>query len=578
MTTNSYILQLCDRLKSNDPSLISLNLSSLPLFEIAQTEIESILGALVENQSVIDLTLFLSDGIQNGKTASLLKHYLGKSPCPLKSLSLSSVEMSSWQGLCDALKLNTSVKKLEVGTPASALVMEDVYSLNQLACQQFATALATSKMDYLTVRRFHMESCGWPCFVKGLQTTKRLELQQIVFDACFFDNLVDWSKNLQELSIIQCSSKISGDAPTWAGPENSCPLQLEKLRIVECKSHEFASALRRLGSIGTLKEVDLRDNTMSDSIASKLAEWLTQQPSLEKLIVEGCDLSDAACCSILKALGRHQGIAQLNMKRNRFKGDPSNVLELPPNLKVLDLSENTGLGDSSWIPSLIENNPHVVEWKLATISMSDEGLTNICTVIDRQGGISKIRVLDLGQTSVSTTGLEALSFVLKKRLTSLTKINLASCGLGDDAMSNLAQSMKNHQSLIDVNLSYNPFGNASCRILAEAATTMPHLQSLGIAFGRFDTEGLQCFVSTLRDNPRLERIYFWTYASFGGETDEVEDQLNLWMQMNQAGRRVIKDTIELNLFPIVLERASRRGGHQGLYYIIRESVHLFGAD
>jgi len=574
MTTNSIILQLCDRLRSNDPNLSSLSLSSLPLFEIAATDIDLILGALVENQSVTELSFSLPDDIQDGNTASLLKQYLGCSHCLLESLSLSSLAMSSWQGLCDALKLNTSVKTLEIGTPASVLVTEHLDSLNQLACQQFADALATSEVDCLTLRRFHIESSEWPCFLKGLKTTKRLELHQIVSDTSFFDSLVGVSENLQELSIIQCSSKTSSDTLLRAVSENSCILHLEKLRIAECNSCEFATALCRFGSMDILKELDLRDNAMSDHIASTLAEWLTQQPSLENLILEGCDLSGAACSSILNALGQHQGITQLDVRRNHLNGDSSSVLKLPPNLKVLDLSENKGLGESSWLPSLVENNPHVVEWNLATINMTDKGLTDVCMAIDRHGETCKIKVLDLGQTTVGIKGLAALSFVLEKRLTSLKKINLTSCGLDDEAISNLARSMKNHKSLIEVSLSYNPFGNTACHVLAETASTMPSLRSLGISFARYDNEGLGYFVSALRDNPRLENMTYWTYASFRGEMDEVEGQVDRWLLLNRAGRRVIHETIELNLFSIVLERARRRGGQQGLYYILRESVHL----
>ena len=578
MTTNPIILQLCERLRTNDPKLSSLSLSSLPVFEIAATEIDSLLAALLENHLVTDLSLSLPDGIESGSALSLLKQYLGHSHCPLKSLTLSSVAMSSWQGLCDALKFNTSVKKLEIGTAASIMVTEDPDLLNQRACQQFADALAGSEIECLTLRRFHIESSGWPCFVKALKATKRLELHQIVSDTNVFESLVEVCANLKELSIIECSSKTNIDTLPWSAPVHPSLLHLQKLRIAQCKPEEFTTALSQLGSTETLTRLDLRDNIMDDHTASTLADWLKQQSSLEKVIFEGCNLSDTAFSSIIGALSRHQGLGQLNMRRNRLKGDSSITVDLPPKLKVLELSENPGLGDSSWLPNLVENNPHVVEWKLDRINMTDKGLGDLCTAIDRHGETSNIRVLDLQQTSVDTKGLEALSFLVEKKLPSLTKINLASSKLGDDAISTFARAMKNHKSLIEVSVSHNPFGSATCCVLAEAVTSMPSLRSLNISFGQFDTEGLKHFVRALKENPRLDKLDYWTYASFRGETDKVEDQLALWLRLNQAGRRVTKEAVESNLFPIVLERARRLGGQQGLYFILRESVHLFEAN
>lgn len=553
-----------------------MSFGSLPLFEIQSDDIDSILSALLENRVLTDLNMSLPDGNQSDITACLLKQFLGCAHCPLESLTVSSVAMSSWKGLCDALKGNTTVRTLEIGTAASVFVPEDPESLDRRACQQFADALANSPIECLTLRRFEIEPSGWPWFVKAFEGTQTLELHQIVSESNLFDRLADLSENLRELSTIQCSAKTNnGDAALPTIPIHPSSLRLEKLSITQCKSSEFVPYMCRLGRLERLTYLDIQENPMNDYNASILTEWLPQQSWLEQVILDGCELTDQSLSSVLSVLGRHQLLHQLNARRNRLRGDSSNVCVLPPNLKVLDLAESEGLGDSSWLPILVERNPHVLEWNLDSINMTEKGFTDLCAAIYRQGEISKIQVLDIRQTSMGANGLKELTRVLESKLTSLTKLNLASCKLDDDAIAILFSDKYHGSSLTELSISYNPFGNPGCRVIAEAVTKMPALRSLDIPFGRFDQEGLQYFVAALKENPRLEDLNYWTLASFRGELAKVEDELGFWLSLNQAGRRVTNEPVNTNLYPIVLERAARLGGRQALYYILRESVHLF---
>ena len=481
---------------------------------------------------------------------------------------------------------NESVQSLEFGTAATFFQVSNDYSdpVNVQACRELGRALQESKVHQFTMRRFHIDGEGLPFLVQGLKSVKEVELHQIVSDINLFDSLAGLCQTLKKLSFVECGSVNNQVVDIHRVPDAplSKMLRVQELRIAQCEAKEFMPFLCALSTASELALLDLRDTKMDRRAVERLNEWLGHQSNLQEISLEGCCLDDADLSLVLKAVLRHERLLRVNFGRNEIKGMAMTTACLPRNLQAVDLSENKDLGKSGWLPLLVENNPSVQDWKLSSINMNDQGLTDLCKAFEylqKDQPVRRIRTLELQQTSIEMPGMTALSKLLTSPIMmGLRELNLASCALGDETITMLAQALTNHKSLVKLTVAFNPFGNDACRALAEMAKHMTSLQTLEIPFGKFDQNGLKHFVSTLQVNSRLADFNYWTYTSFGAsETDQVEKDLLFWLGLNHAGRRVVEESsaVPPQVYPVVLERAHRLGSTDALHYILRESVHLF---
>lgn len=606
--SNPIIHRFCERLRSNDTTLTSLNFSNLPLFEITTEDTELLLEALLQNDTVTNVEFSLpsptsaataeeADAISNdakdessslvvprsSKSGLLFQQILARPDCPIQSVTIRDTHC--WHEICEALQHNTSsLQTVEIGSAASIFSPENTVSLDTDACQHLARALSrTTTLERLTLRRFHFGRQGLSCLIDALPSNiRKVELHQVSTDnnadlaAC----LQRLCALVQEICVIECRSTTSCNPEqqriTLKPPSPAEPCRLQKLRLAECGAKDFLHPiLSTIKSATTLQQLELRDNQLDKDMTRTIVDWLeTQSDGLEELALYENNLSDESFQELLKALSRKGTLRQLNVGRSRLQGNISFDV-LPPNLRVLELSENEGLGDSHWLGRLVHGNPQVQEWRLNAVSMTDHGLENVCGGWLQHGQASQLRALDLRRNVFGSRGMESLSALLGSPHTKLIDLNLSACRLDNDAVETLGQRLGEHSSLVKLCLAFNAFEDSSCVVLAEAAKSLPALRSLDVQFGKFGRKGLKQMLSIVQENPNVDQLNYWTYASFGGQMDEIEDQISLWLRLNEAGRRVTKQpTIAPNLFPLILARAQRVGNVQALHYILHECLDV----
>ena len=578
--TDPVILEVCEQLELNDPRWTSLSFSALPVFRISVADTERLLKALLVNTVVMELDMSIAplDNAALCRISWLLQQVLSRRECNIRTLTISSGGPQSCWAVGRALQSNTSVKKWEVGL-ASCFFEDNISDvIDAKVCQEIHAALTLSGIEDFTLRHVQVTSDGMPWLVQGLQSVEHVELHQISADTNIFEYLPGLCGSLKSLSMIQCrTTKQNCNFQTTPSTSTSTMYRAENLktlRIAECESEDFCSFLFRLECGESFSKLDLRDSMMADEWIPGLAEWMGKLTNIEKIILEGCCLKDDTLTTIMSQISSHENLRELFLQRNKLEGTMTNTTKLPPNLKSVNLSENQRIGDSTFLPHIITNNPQVQEWWLAATGMTVSGLTALCRAMsDKEEGERVMSVLHLDHNRINGRGIRVLSQFLSSTLVHVKELYLSNCGLDDEDIAVLAESLKGHQCLKKLCLAFNEFGNTSCRILAETCVHMPLLDSLYIPFGKFDPDGLAHFLPALKKNPRLSDLTYWNYSACRGKESEIEKDLPFWLRLNQAGRRVaMEDQISSNLFPTILERAYRVGKEDALLYIIRENI------
>lgn len=582
---NPIIAQLCNRLRSNDPELTKLSFHTLPIFEIKADDCRHIFHALLANHVVTHLDCSLPDPEdEDGDSCTteikyLFQQVLVHPKCSIKVLTVARGAAKYWSFLCKSLSQNISVRVLEFGTAACFLDTNDTEQLDDRACRQLARALETSQVEQVSLRQWRIDKEGLPPLVQGLKTMKQVELQQIISNVNLFHYLPDLGETLEKLSVIECKSTTINPGAAVLDGETTCTKMsnLGELCIAQCNANEFCHVLCALARGRKLHVLDLHDTLdMERGDVQRLAQWLQTQCNLHTLVLEGCNLHDADLPLLLQSLESHDGIRHINVRRNNIQGMFTGAYRLPRCLESFDISENKNVGRSSWLRFLMKDNPQVQEWNLNAINLIDDDLRLFFRAIEMQEGPCSIRVLHLRQAHIELGGMVDLSKLLKSKLANLKDINLASSQLDDDMIAILAGALTHHPSLVKLTVAFNPLGNEACRILAEMAKQIPNLRSLEFSFGKFDHDGIRHFIQTLQANPVLDSLSYWMYDSFGtGETDLAGRELTFWLNLNKSGRRVTREEVPRQLYPLVLKRA---GNTNALYFILRESAQSFLQD
>lgn len=195
----------------------------------------------------------------------------------------------------------------------------------------------------------------------SLSSLEKLNLTYCGLTSTSLDTLskIDTLKNLRTLNLSR--NDFSGSdslSPEFFANFSS----LVKLGLSRCElTSSFLDALSKIDTHRTLRKLDLSCNRFTDLNSLNFA-FVTELPSLVKLVLSGCGLTPASL-RIFSAIEPHNSLTELNLSQNDFSNSGSLSLEFVrklPALKMLDLSKSELTSESkSWISELMGERVHL---------------------------------------------------------------------------------------------------------------------------------------------------------------------------------------------------------------------------
>ncbi|KAL1261223.1 hypothetical protein QQF64_009050, partial [Cirrhinus molitorella] len=384
-----------------------------------------LLGLSVEShQNLLQqiMTLNTSSSGSKEKTVEYIKEKIRTIDSPEKSINL----FHCLNELGDHSLVEEIQQHLKSGT-----IKETKLSLSQWSAVVFVLLTSEEKLDKFDVNNFFGEN----------NKTEKLKVLQYLLP------VIKESENVQP---IDCGITDEGCAA-------------------------LASALR--SNPEHLRDLDLSDNKIGDSVTLLSAVLEDSRCKLETLDLMNCGITDEGCAALASALRSN-----------------------PEHLRYLDLSDSK-LGDSVALLSAVLKDPRCklnILW-LSDCGITDEGCAALTSAL--RSNPEHLRHLDLSDNKLGNS-VSLLSDVLKDPQCKLKTLWLSRCGITDEGCAALTSALRsNPEHLRDLDLSENKLGN-SVNVLC-AALEDPHckLERLWLSDCGITDEGCAALTSALRSNP-----------------------------------------------------------------------------
>jgi Ran GTPase-activating protein (RanGAP) involved in mRNA processing and transport len=248
------------------------------------------------------------------------------------------------------------------------------------------------------------------------------------------------------------------------------------------KSHKcIATIAAALLENATLQHLDLSFNQISNANAKLLAQVLDQSTS-SSISHEDSDAFNNSIMnkSRLKSLElQHNGITDtgaLELAGAMVHGGPNKTLH------TLDLSTNNlSLSGARAMAYVVKYSHTLQELILSACNMGDAGLHLLCAGWKEQENGSVLLHLDVSWNLIHNSGcMELAATMLDGPDAILTRLNLASNGIGDAGACGIAQALVSRgstRSLRELNLIGNQIGDVGAAALANAIAS-PHCPEL----------------------------------------------------------------------------------------------------
>ncbi|XP_056330045.1 NACHT, LRR and PYD domains-containing protein 3-like [Danio aesculapii] len=252
-------------------------------------------------------------------------------------------------------------------------------------------------------------------------------------------------------------------------------VQLRDCGLTDEGCAALASALR--SNPEHLRDLNLSENNLGDSVTLLSAVLEDPHCKLEKLGLRDCGLTGEGCAALTSALRSN-----------------------PEHLRDLNLSRNK-LGDSVTLLSAVLEDPHCKLEKLwlSYCGLTDEGCAALASAL--RSNPEHLRELNLSFNKLGDS-VTLLSAVLEDARCKLEKLGLINCGLTDEGCAALASALRsNPEHLRELNLSWNKLGDSVT--LLSAVLEDPHckLKTLWLRDCGLTDEGCAALASALRSNP-----------------------------------------------------------------------------
>ncbi|XP_030706735.1 ribonuclease inhibitor isoform X5 [Globicephala melas] len=223
--------------------------------------------------------------------------------------------------------------------------------------------------------------------------------------------------------------------------------KIQKLSLQNCCLTEAGCGVLPgvLRSLSTLRELNLSDNPLGDAGLQLLCEGLLDpQCHLEKLQLEYCNLTAAACEPLAAVLRATRDLKELMVSNNDL--GEAGIRELcrgladsACQLEALKL-ENCGLTPANCkdLCGIVASQASLNELDLGSNPLGDAGIAELCPGLLSPG--SQLKTLWLWECDITASGCRDLCRILQAKET-LKELSLAGNSLGDESARLLCDSL-----------------------------------------------------------------------------------------------------------------------------------------
>lgn len=621
---NFLTAKLTERLNKNDPALTEVSMRRLPLTEVAAEEIVSIVKALQHNTAVKSVDLSIPAAAAASASSAVVdddstmnkdneripnKHHrhqdssysylldMLNNNTGIDSLTVRNVESDdAWTALSTGLQSNFGVREVVIGDTTTTV---NATVLSVAACEAVRDLLRhTSTIQRISLKCFSVDDrqC-MEAVCTGLQANeslRELALQQIESKhfSLLLDAIAKTEAPLEKLSIINCDLDFTNDErccdqqkvhPLTSLVSCTSLISLKELRITECilGSAEIAALCLGMEVNTTVQLLDLSGCDLLADACKPIADMLATNTPLRHLILQENILGDFGASLLGPGLACNSSLETLDLKANHMTsegcGRLAEALQSPySRVQSLSLSENA-ISDAgaAALGDMLRNNKHASILNVDACMISDVGIGALCRGLRSN---SALKELNVSNNWCKEGGVVA---DMLSTNTTLESLDLSSCHVTDCTLAALLRSLKegSNKTLKRLFLSFNAFGNAGAKFIADMMLGGSRLSTLSVQFNAFDGTGLRDIVQALASNTFLQTLFYWNgFTSIDLDIQLLDDMEHL-LALNRAGRCAVTECASNKpLWADILTRAGAVYGPTALFSLLREMPELMESN
>jgi Ran GTPase-activating protein (RanGAP) involved in mRNA processing and transport len=354
-----------------------------------------------------------------------------------------------------------------------------------------------------------------------------------------FESMLTHTQSLRSLSLICPSGVLEDWAMAAARSELKKNTTLRELTLKNsCDATKFSPIFTSLRDHPHLRRLCLRGRavdltgleTLLLSDTSKITELdirrfpgnlpmlgltpvlhaLARCPTLTKLGLRRCSLGRDNARLLRIALCNIPSLQSLNL-RCTYIGSAA-LAEFAPalyhntSIKVLDMSGNhlNGMESATLLRDILRSNKTLTALDL---SWNDFGRTTSAVecIVDGLGGNSTLLKIDLSSCDLGDGGVSIIAQSIGSRNTTLQKLTLGSNSITSTGVGVLLDMMEPSCHITDLDLRHNTIGNEGASLLARGweNDTLPNLTRLSFSMWGIGDDGFIELVSALEQNTSL---------------------------------------------------------------------------
>ncbi|XP_051726853.1 uncharacterized protein LOC127500029 isoform X44 [Ctenopharyngodon idella] len=290
--------------------------------------------------------------------------------------------------------------------------------------------------------------------------------------------------------------------------------KVEKIKLNNCKLTEKSCSVLAtvLSSKTILKELNLNNSRLLDSRVKEICEGL-KKSTLKILKLSECDLTEESCSALASVLSSDSSyLKDLDLSNNNLQDSVvklfSDGLKNNCKLEKLRLSDCsiTEEGYKALASALRSNPSHLIELDLTGNDPGQSGVKELNDLLQNQNcQLKTLRFLG----PAADEACQYLIGIMGKNPLILRELNLSECELKDTRVHQIAALLKDkHCKLNTLILNNSDITAEDCCVLTEALNTNPsNLTELNLSGTKLRDSGMKIF-STLFENEqcRLEKL------------------------------------------------------------------------
>ena len=264
-------------------------------------------------------------------------------------------------------------------------------------------------------------------------------------------------------------------------------------------------------------KLDLRGCSLTGTDLVGIVEAVSNRSDLVELILsknDGLGGSAASWSPHLKQMKRLQKLhlSWCSLIEEDLKHIAVSLSDMPT-LVELNLFCNTALGGSakSWSPHL-KQMKHLQKLHLSWCSLTDEDMEDIAVSLSDMPTL-----VELNLFCNTALGGSAKSWSPHlKQMKHLQKLHLSWCSLTDEDMEDIAVSLSDMPTLVELNLFCNTALGGSAKSWSPHLKQMKHLQKLHLSWCSLIEEDMKHIAVSLSDMPTLVELNLFCNTALGG--------------------------------------------------------------